>query len=87
MKSTGNTFNAIDLQFLTLSFDSILSCFFTLAFTELARIPLPQSIPVNTTPKNIWLILDSVERYFEEELTYVMKNSETESVVEDESLD
>ena len=87
IKCTGNTSNAIDLQFLTLSFYSNLSCFFTLAYIELAEIPLPWSIPINLTSENVWLILDSVKSYFEEELTDVMKDSDTEFVVEDDYLD
>ena len=87
IKCTGNTSNAVDLQFLTLSFYSNSSCFFILAYTELAEIPLPRSIPINVTSENVWLILDSVKSYFEEELTDVMKDSDTEFVVEDDYLD
>ena len=95
IKCTGNTSNAVDLQFLTLPFYSNSSCFFTLAYTELftlaytepAEIPLPRSIAINVTSENVQLILDSVKSYFEEELTDVMKDSDTEFFVEDDYLD
>ena len=42
---------------------------------------------IHVTSENVWLILDSVKSYFEEELTDVMKDSDTEFVVEDDYLD
>ena len=46
-------------------------------------MPLPQKIPVDITPQNVWAILDSVDSDFEDELADVMEDSDTEFVVED----
>ena len=45
-------------------------------------MPLPQNIPINITPENVWSILDSVESDYEDDLADVMEDSGTEFVVE-----
>ena len=45
---------------------------------------LPQNIPINITPENVWAVLDAVESDFEDDLADVMEDSDTEFVVEDE---
>ena len=50
-------------------------------------MPLPQNIPINITPENVWAVLDAVESDFEDDLADVMENSYTEFVVEDEQKD
>ena len=45
-------------------------------------MPLPQNIPINITPENVWAILDSVESDYEDDLADVMEDSGTEFVVE-----
>ena len=45
-------------------------------------MPLPQNIPINITPENVWAILDSVESDYEDDLADVMEGSGTEFVVE-----
>ena len=47
-------------------------------------MPLPQNIPINITPENVWAVLDAVESDFEDDLADVMEDSHTEFVVEDE---
>ena len=36
---------------------------------------------MNITPENVWVILDSVESDHEDDLTDVMKDSNTESLI------
>ena len=50
-------------------------------------MPLPQNIPINITPENVWAVLDAVESDFEDDLADVMEDSDTEFVVEDEQKD
>ena len=50
-------------------------------------MPLPQNIPINITPKNIWEILDVVEIDLKDGLADVMQDSDTEFVAEDEQKD
>ena len=50
-------------------------------------MPLPQNIPINITPENVWAVLDAVESDFEDDLADVMEDSDTEFVVEDEEKD
>ena len=47
-------------------------------------MPLPQNIPINITPEDIWAVLDVVESDFEDDLADVMEDSDAEFVVEDE---
>ena len=47
-------------------------------------MPLPQHIPINITPENVWAVLDAVESDYEDDLADVMEGSDTEFVVEDE---
>ena len=46
-------------------------------------MPLPQNIPINITPENVWAVLEVVESDFEDDLADVMEDSDTEFVVED----
>ena len=48
---------------------------------------LPQNIPINITPENIWAVLDTVERDFEDGLVDIIKDTDIEFVVEDELKD
>ena len=50
-------------------------------------MPLPQTIPIDITPDNVWAILDAVESDFEDDLADVMEDSDTEFVIEDEQED
>ena len=50
-------------------------------------MPLPQNIPTNITPENVWAVLDALESDFEVHLADVMEDSDTEIVVEDEQKD
>ena len=50
-------------------------------------MPLPQNVPVNITPENVWTALGAVESDFEDDLADVMEDSDTEFVVEDEQKD
>ena len=47
-------------------------------------MPLPQNVPINITPENVWTVLDAVEIDFGDDLVDVMEDSDTELVVEDE---
>ena len=66
-----------------LSFKSSLLCLVRLSYTELAKKPVPQNIPINITTENVWTILHSVESDYEKELVDVMEDSNTEFIVED----
>ena len=46
-------------------------------------MPLPQNVPINITPENVWVVLDTVQSDFEDDLADVMEDSDTEFVVED----
>ena len=50
-------------------------------------MPLPQNIPINITPEDIWAVLDVVESDFEDDLANVMEDLDAEFVVEDEQKD
>ena len=50
-------------------------------------MPLPQNIPINITPENVWTVLDAVESDFDNDLADVMEDSDTEFVVENEQKD
>ena len=50
-------------------------------------MPLPQNIPINITPEDVWAVLDAVESDFEDDLADVMEDSDTEFVVEYEQKD
>ena len=39
-------------------------------------MPLPQPIPINTAPENVWAVLDAVESDCEDDLADVMKDSD-----------
>ena len=45
---------------------------------------LPQNIPINITPENVWAVLDAVKSDFKDHLADVMQDSDTDLVVEDE---
>ena len=48
---------------------------------------LPENIPVNITPENVWAVLDTVESDFGDDFADVMDDSGTEFGVEDEQKD
>ena len=48
---------------------------------------LPQNIPINITPQNVWAGLDTVESDFEDDLEDAMEDLDTELVVEGEQKD
>ena len=50
-------------------------------------MPLPQNMPIDITPENVWAVLGAVESDFEYDLADVMADSDTEFVVEDEQKD
>ena len=50
-------------------------------------MPLPQNIPINITPENVWAALDAVESDFEDDLADVLEDSDTKFVVEEEQKD
>ena len=50
-------------------------------------MPLPQNVPINFTPENIWVVLDAAQSDFEDDLADVMEGSDTEFVVEDKQKD
>ena len=45
---------------------------------------LPQNIPINITPENVWAVLDAVKTDFKDHLAEVMQDSKTDLMVENE---
>ena len=77
------------------SFDASLSCLFRLAYRDLAKMPLhqnknkisnilDQNLPIDVPPENVCVILHSVESDYEDELTGVIGDFNTEFFVEDD---
>ena len=46
-------------------------------------MPLAQNIPINVTLENVWIVSDSVESDYKNDLADVIEDSDTEFVAED----
>ena len=46
-------------------------------------MPLAQNIPINVTLENVWVVSDSVESDYKNDLADVIEDSDTEFVAED----
>ena len=43
-------------------------------------MPLPQNLPINMTPENVWAVLDAVQSDFEDDLADVMEDSDIQNL-------